>query len=70
MVISVVTGEIDWWGVGLMAAGAATMIIGSALIGAILAEGRRRDALAGALLGMLFGPLGWLVILMVGRRQP
>jgi zinc transporter ZupT len=70
MAFAVVTGEIDWWRVVVWAAFTAVVIVVFGLIGADLAQDRRRDALAGALLGMLFGPLGWLVILMVGRRQP
>lgn len=70
MAFAVVTGEIDWALVvmGVLVVASVATIFG--LIGAEMAERRGREALAGALLGMLFWGWGLLVIRGVGRRRP
>lgn len=43
-------------------------LFASGLIGAALSRRRHRSAVAGAALGVLFGPVGWLIIIARGER--
>ena len=66
----VVLAEIDWgFAVSVFLLVTAWMMTAGA-VGATLAEAKGRDALAGALLGALFGPSGWLLIVLLGRKRP
>ncbi len=69
MAACVVASEINWGMVIGWAALAALVIFVCAMVAAELAEQRGRDPIAGAVLGVLFGPVAWLMISMIGRRR-